>query len=235
MILMILTILALGGEVKTVTVVELFTSQGCSSCPPADALLADLQNDGSVLALSFHVDYWNYLGWKDPYSSKSYTRLQRKYAKRIGVGVYTPQMVVNGKWAFVGSDRAEAVRRIGDAKPYQIQIHLESELQEKGKLEVSYRIEGGAEKDLAVNLALVSPLLKNRVSRGENRGRSLGHRNVVRHFQSLKVGKDKTGRVVLKPDAQLVGEELRLVGYVFQTGNLEIVGGVALEKTILLQ
>src|SRR5216684_6783440 len=90
-------------------VVELFTSQGCSSCPPADALLGELAKKGEVVALGFHISYWDSLGWKDPLSSPSSTERQKAYARRLGDGrVYTPQMVVDGTSQMVGSDR-EAV------------------------------------------------------------------------------------------------------------------------------
>src|SRR5208282_5788557 len=98
-------------------VVELFTSEGCSSCPPADALLAELAGRSDVLALSFHVDYWDRLGWKDPFSSPDATRRQHGYADLLGLAtVYTPQMIVDGRWQAVGSDRSEVERALGSAR-----------------------------------------------------------------------------------------------------------------------
>src|SRR5204863_9059983 len=94
-------------------VVELFTSEGCSSCPPADALLAELARRSDVLALSFHVDYWDRLGWKDPFSSRAATDRQNRYATLLALPtVYTPQIVVDGKWEAVGSDRADVERAL---------------------------------------------------------------------------------------------------------------------------
>ena len=98
-------------------VVELFTSQGCSSCPPADALLGELAKRTDVLALGFHVDYWDYIGWKDPYASKLATKRQRQYAETFKLSyVYTPQMVVNGVTESVGSDRAGIEAAVEKAK-----------------------------------------------------------------------------------------------------------------------
>ncbi len=95
------------GAAQRPIVVELFTSEGCSSCPPADALLAELATRPDVLALSFDVDYWDRLGWKDPFSSPQATARQQDYARLLGTGtVYTPQIVVDGRWEGVGSDRA---------------------------------------------------------------------------------------------------------------------------------
>ncbi|HEV8025928.1 MAG TPA: DUF1223 domain-containing protein, partial [Stellaceae bacterium] len=93
-------------------VVELFTSQGCSTCPPADAYLGELASRPGVIALAFHVDYWNYIGWTDPFASKAATDRQRSYAKQLGLRyVYTPQMVINGTMEGVGSGR-EAITQL---------------------------------------------------------------------------------------------------------------------------
>src|SRR6266404_113289 len=98
-------------------VVELFTSEGCSSCPPADALLAELASRPDVLTLSFHVDYWDRLGWKDPFSSREANERQNRYATLLDLAtVYTPQVVVDGRWQAVGSDRADVERALDRAR-----------------------------------------------------------------------------------------------------------------------
>jgi hypothetical protein len=102
-------------------VVELFTSQSCSSCPPADALLGELARRGDVVALGFHISYWDGVGWKDPFSSRSSTDRQRAYARLFGLGqVYTPQMVVDGDREMVGSDRDQVLAAVRDARPETI-------------------------------------------------------------------------------------------------------------------
>jgi hypothetical protein len=102
-------------------VVELFTSQGCSSCPPADALLGELAGRRDVLALGFHINYWDGLGWKDPFSSQGSTERQRIYARLLGRGqVYTPQIVVDGAQEMVGSDRRAVLAAIREARPQAV-------------------------------------------------------------------------------------------------------------------
>ena len=100
---------------KRPTVVELFTSQGCSSCPPADALLGELERRGGVIALGFHISYWDSLGWKDPFSRPQSTERQRVYARLFSGQIYTPQLVVDGRYGFVGSDGREASSAIHSA------------------------------------------------------------------------------------------------------------------------
>lgn len=103
-----------GAETRP-TVVELFTSQGCSSCPPADALLGELARHGDVIALGFHISYWDSLGWKDPFSTPQSTERQRGYARRFETPIYTPQLVVDGVREMVGSRRAEVMAALQEA------------------------------------------------------------------------------------------------------------------------
>src|ERR1700757_5382922 len=163
-------------------VVELFTSEGCSSCPPADALLAELAGRPDVLALSFHVDYWDRLGWKDPFSSPAATERQQRYAELLRLAtVYTPQMVVDGRWQAVGSDHTKVQRALDAAR------HTVAEVQ------VALAIGGGlahiklgAAGDPVLGDVLLIGFDRRHVSavqRGENGGRTLAHVDVVRGIE----------------------------------------------------
>jgi hypothetical protein len=121
-------------------VVELFTSQGCSSCPAADKNLADLIEKAEakgqlIIGLSFHVDYWNYIGWKDPYSKSDFTERQRKYASHLNSeSVYTPQMIVNGEKEFVGSDKSSATTQITKALQNKMLFNISiNEIKQTGR------------------------------------------------------------------------------------------------------
>ena len=165
-------------------VVELFTSEGCSSCPPADALLAHLAARPDVLALSFHVDYWNDLGWRDPYSSAAATARQRAYARALDGRVYTPEMVVGGTAGFVGSRSGEAQQRIAAeaARPSEVTVTLAAHVSGRA-VTVDYAATDAPEP-LAVHLLLVQRSTESSVVRGENRGRTLHHTNVVRAIET---------------------------------------------------
>ena len=166
-------------------VVELFTSQGCSSCPPAEALLRELAKRPGVIALELHVDYWDYIGWKDPFASHVYTQRQRGYGGSLGERyIYTPQMVFNGRTHAVGSDRGKVEAEINamrdDAEPGP-----KIELTRVGN-SVRVRIDGKA-VDSAYDIFFVTfdAEHKTRVARGENRGMTLINTNIVRALDKV--------------------------------------------------
>jgi hypothetical protein len=154
-------------------VVELFTSQGCSSCPPADALLAELARRGDVLALGFHISYWDRLGWKDPLSSQASTDRQKTYARRLTGGqIYTPQIVVEGTREMVGSDRAAVLAALRQAQPAaDAPISFAADRR-------SVVIGAGSSVGEVV-LARFVPRRATQVGAGENAGRTLEDANGV--------------------------------------------------------
>jgi hypothetical protein len=164
--------------------VELFTSEGCSSCPPADRLLAELASRPDVLALSFHVDYWDRLGWKDPFSSAAATRRQRAYARIFGLPtIYTPQMIVDGRWQAVGSDRPAVARALAAAERTAPSVPLRLTL-DRGEAHVVFTA-GPPDVSAAVLLIAFDRRHVDRVDGGENDGRLLTHVDVVRGFAEI--------------------------------------------------
>ena len=165
------------------TVVELFTSQGCSSCPPADAHLADLAKRDDVLALGFHVDYWDYIGWTDQFGDPAHARRQRTYARGFGLAfVYTPQMIVDGIWQEAGYSRDKIAARITEAAALE-RPPIDIRLTRISDLEVHVRIPEVDYADTAkVLLIRYDASHETRVTRGENGGRRLVDYNVVRQI-----------------------------------------------------
>ncbi len=207
-----------------VAVVELFTSEGCSSCPKADRLLVELaeRDDDRVLALSFHVDYWNRLGWTDPYSDAAYSERQRAYARTFRAGrVYTPQMIVNGRDEFVGSRRHKAHAAIKDAltEPASATVSVRARA-EDGALVVAYRVED-APDDAVLHLALVQRRAEQAVLRGENEGKTLAHANVVRLFETVPA---RTGTRTLPLPDGLRPDAVSLVAYVQDPATMQVYG-----------
>jgi len=201
-------------------VVELFTSEGCSSCPPADALLGRLREaklaDGVEIApLGLHVDYWNQQGWIDRFSSDAYTRRQQKYAERFRIeGPYTPQMVVDGQLQFTGNDANRAQQAILQEaqrpQPAQIQIS-------PGEPDsVQIQVKTGAAAAGEVMLAVTEDNLATKVGAGENGGRELHHWAVVRELRSIGRLHDGSfeSSVPLKLKKDWKREDLRVVVFV---------------------
>lgn len=211
---------------EPIAVIELFTSQGCSSCPSADKLLAETLSENTsaknVFALSFHVDYWNYIGWKDPFSDKSYSVRQRDYSRALELdNVYTPQMIVNGSSQFVGSDRASlksALQDAFDTKPVvsfkTLTVHHDGRI-----TSIKYELDGDF-KDSEIHIALVSPTETTSIKRGENGGRTLVNRNVVRYFITEKAA--RSGEVEI-PSLPANGD-IKLIAYIQHKGNSKITG-----------
>jgi hypothetical protein len=184
--------------------VELFTSEGCSSCPPADAVLANLaRTNRSVYALAFHVDYWNELGWPDRFSSPEFTARQRRYAAAFGEeGMFTPQMIVNGLEQFTGSDRARADESIGRALAHAptVPLSLRARATEASLVTVDYQAPD-APVDAVIDVAIVERSAATEVRGGENSGRTLRHANVVRTFFAALV--QASGSVVVRVPASV--------------------------------
>jgi hypothetical protein len=180
--------------------VELFTSEGCSSCPPADQLLMELDQahwlaNAEVIVLSEHVDYWNRLGWVDPFSSSQFSDRQKGYAACFAqAGIYTPQMVVDGHEELVGSDRTHALRAIADAARQPkanvvLAIAPRTQAVTGGQIGLTVRVEGlpglPPHGPSDVFLAITESRLHSQILRGENSGRGLDHTAVVRSLTAL--------------------------------------------------
>jgi len=195
---------------------ELFTSEGCSSCPPADLLLMELDRKqpvrkAQIIVLSEHVDYWNRLGWSDPFSSAQFSARQTAYSQALKSEVYTPQLVIDGSEQFVGSDAGEILAAITRAasRP-KIPVKIVAAQRDGSEAMVSLSVEG-VTGDLWV--ALADEHDESSVKRGENSGRKLAHVAVVRNL--VKAGSvspskvfDKSVRLPLAPDAKPAGTRI---------------------------
>ncbi len=176
---------AWAGQRTVPVVVELFTSQGCNSCPPADAYLGELAKRPDVLALSLHVDYWDYIGWKDPFAQHAFTLRQREYSQALGQRyVYTPQMVINGRLQGVGSERGEIEKLIVSAAKDSAAASRPAISLTGDEVHVGEAQANGA-LSAVVWLAVYDAQSWTAVQRGENAGRRLGDTNVVRVWREL--------------------------------------------------
>ncbi len=179
---------------KGFALVELFTSEGCSNCPPADEILLSLTDmvrvrSLPVYTLSFHVDYWNKLGWTDPFSQPLFTQRQIAYADRFHLqSIFTPQMIINGKENFVGSRADLAQDAISDAlqKNSTVKINVHSLKRSENEAVFEYTLEN-ARLNWLLEAALVEGHAVSEVNRGENEGRTLQHAHVVRELKSVKL------------------------------------------------
>lgn len=206
---------------EPLAVVELFTSQGCSSCPPADAFLGELSVRHDVLALAYHVDYWDYIGWKDIYANPAYTQRQRAYARRFDLSyIYTPQMVVNGHFETSGNKRRALLQVI------------EQEIRAASQITLAVRggqiVLDGPQQDQAVALYQVTYLKeeKTKIRRGENRGKTLSEYNIVTELAELSEWRG--GSLVLDLPENLSPKEYGKALFLQRKGDFKILGALKL-------
>lgn len=230
---------AQGQKPRTPVLVELFTSEGCSSCPPADTLLARLLHeqpfDGAqIIALGEHVDYWDGLGWHDRFSSAQFTARQTQYSARFHLdSIYTPQMVVDGAAQFVGNDQGQARRSIAEAsRAVKLPLVISAVEIEGRKFSASVSAaSAGAEGE--VFAALVDPMDTTDVRNGENGGRRLNHVSVVRTLVRIGSTRDVAGKTLsfsITAPAASTPETMQLVVFA-QSAELGRVIGIAVADT----
>jgi hypothetical protein len=200
-----------------VAVVELFTSEGCSSCPPADTVLSDLArtSDRPVFALAFHVDYWDDLGWRDRFGSPDYSARQRAYARSMGLeGVYTPQMIVGGTEQFTGSDRRHADAAVAHALTRPASVPLSVRVRSTGPAAIAVDYDApNAPAGSVLDVAIVERSTSTAVAAGENAGRTLHHANVVRAFVTRPIA-SASGSIVVQLPTSLPREGAELIAYI---------------------
>ena len=226
-------------NVRTPVLIELFTSEGCSSCPPADRLLQVLEQKQPVqgvdiIVLSEHVDYWNQLGWRDPFSSPQFSARQREYSTTLrGDGVYTPQMVVDGKSGFVGNQSNLALKEIAKQAGRQVaKVRLDKVTVANGSVSAVVSVKdipteaGNGPFDVVVALAQTG--LASRPGSGENQGASLSHTGVVRVLN--RIGRTTSegfdGEARIRLETPWSKDSLKLVAFV-QDRKTHVVWGVS--------
>ncbi len=211
-------------KTKGFVVMELFTSQGCSSCPPADALLAEYaaEHNEHIIPLSFHVDYWNRLGWADPFSSKSYSERQQWYSQHLPKGsVYTPQLIVNGKVEAVGNNR-KAVNNLvqGELVNEKTEnVTVKDFAIDKNAINFHY-ITANINKNEVLNIALVQKQATTHIKAGENEGVTITNHNIVRSFATQPISNEGAGSITLPP--MFKPSEYALVLYIQNKNDLSI-------------
>jgi hypothetical protein len=238
----------------SIAIVELFTSQGCSSCPPADRLLSKLAESGPykgrVLPLSFHVDYWNYIGWQDPFSSAQWTARQKQYAQRaFHTGrIYTPQVVVDGRAECIGSNEAEVLEKLRSAlaegSAARVTLRLDP-LTPEGQLHLHASANllrdagkgaAGARPDLDLWVAIYESGLSTEVKAGENTAKLLRNDRVVRRLEKVlslpgKAGAKEEGEIRLGIDKRWKASELGVAAFLQDPSTLAIYGAAGAEVT----
>lgn len=214
---------------KGFAVIELFTSEGCSSCPPADALVAKIQKENiskPVYILAYHVDYWNRLGWKDVFSSHEYSDRQNKYARWLKLSqIYTPQAIVNGRTELVGSEEGKLRNAIknGLDKPAKTELSLNNVKIDNNKANIQYHVEG-IDNSSALIIALIEKNATTKVERGENAGHTLSHVQIVTQLRSVTLKNSNSGIESITLPHSFDSQKYEMIGFIQNTATGEITG-----------
>jgi hypothetical protein len=208
---------------------ELFTSEGCSSCPPADRLLARIAKEAGsrpIYLLSEHVDYWDDLGWKDIFSQRQFSQRQYRYDSILKAQVYTPQLIINGKTECLGSDEAAVSRLVKKALATETNVSLSLRARQSGKeMAISYDIIGNNSPADKLFIAVVQKQVVREIGDGENRGRTLNHAQIVRRLFSFSTTGNKGVEQISLPDGYNAGD-YDIVGFLQNQKTNEIVNAV---------
>ena len=217
----------LTSENKGFAVLELFTSEGCSSCPPADQLMGEIEKqykDQAVYILAYHVDYWNNLGWKDKFSSVENSKRQQQYSQTLHSQIYTPQLVVNGKKEFVGSDRNAVEQEIQTALLTSVnsKINLSANVSQKD-ITVNYKTaQNNSQYKLLITL--IEKKASNAIQRGENEGRHLVHWQIVHQQNQISLKNSTEGTTNFRLPENFNVNDWEIIGMIQNTKTGEILG-----------
>lgn len=202
-------------------VLELFTSEGCSSCPPADALMGRIREqykNKPVYVLSYHVDYWDRMGWKDVFSSAKNTDRQYRYSQSLRSQVYTPQLVVNGKEEFIGADKSKTAGALHAALNGTPAVTLDLKaMSSSGKMQINYAVSGKIPESKLL-VALVQKHAVSKIKRGENEGRTLDHWQIVRKLYTFELDSARGEKQFSLPEDYDAGG-WEIIGFVQNPGN----------------
>ena len=213
---------------KGFAVLELFTSEGCSSCPPADALMGMIQKenkDNNVYVLSYHVDYWDKQGWKDIFSNPEYTKRQYTYSDWLGISqIYTPQVIINGKTQLIGSQETAVRTALKNAlaKPASTELSLTA-IQIDNSITINYKI-SSITKGSSLLLAIVQKSAVSNVKRGENAHRVLNHFQIVHQLKTIALTASGSGKAKINLPKGFNTTDFEIIGFVQNNLNGSILG-----------
>lgn len=215
------------GKVKGFAVVELFTSEGCSSCPPADNAVIELAKDypEHVYILGYHVDYWDHIGWKDAYSQALFSQRQKSYAGKLHIiSIYTPQIIINGKTELVGSKKSSLQSAVQEGldgfKPVPVKLTIEQATGDSVK--VKYEAENSHKEFLQI--ALVQLKAETSVKKGENEGRLLHHINIVRDLETIGGNRNLSGTISFRIPLHQSAKDFTIIAFIQDKESWKITG-----------